>query len=167
MGEHPRGKILQRDPQGGDAETVNSSRHPAGVGPARVQVVPLQSRSQQVAASLLTSALQAPGNKVSGRWSPQRSREAGQSSRPRLRCCQRLPGRGGETSHSPRAGKKPRAGASRPSPPCPQPCHRDPQPGLTATPSRLPSRPPMGSGTPNSGRHPRPGGRLYLLSGRR
>ena len=52
MGEHPRGKILQRDPQGGGAETVNSSRHPAGVGPARVQVVPLQSRSQQVAASL-------------------------------------------------------------------------------------------------------------------
>ena len=40
MGEHPRGKILQRDPQGGGAETVNSSRQPAGVGPARVQVVP-------------------------------------------------------------------------------------------------------------------------------
>ena len=103
----------------------------------------------------LTSALQAPGNKVSGRWPPQRSREAGQSSRPRLRCCHRLPGRGGETSRSPRAGKKPRAGASRPSPPRPQPCHRDPQPGLTATPNRLPSRPPIGSGTPNSGRHAR------------
>lgn len=39
-GRTPAGKILQRDPQGGGAETVNSSRQPAAVGPARVQVLP-------------------------------------------------------------------------------------------------------------------------------